>query len=508
MSESLPPVPALSNRSLDASSNSHLEVPGYDRTRIEPAVVHFGVGGFHRAHQEVYFDRLAELGFIHWGVIGVGMRRPEMGQVLDAQDNLFTVVERGVADSAAKVIGSMVEYLLLADDRRAVRARLADPRIRLVTLTITADGYVLPDDPEQAHESVFELIVDALEERRLARHAPFTVLSCDNLPDSAAATREAVMTLARRRAPELARWIEDRVSFPGSMVDRITPATTPEDRDEIEEDFQVGDRWPVITEPFMQWVIEDDFCNDRPPLDRVGVRFVDDVAPYKLIKSRLLNGVHSALGYVGYLAGHRSTYQAMKDPDVADFIQRLMREEIAPLLPADVPGMDLDTYCDTVLERLSNPSIADQLARLCRRGSTKVPDYLLPSLHAAHAEDRPRTRLAFAVAAWMRYLRGEDLDGAAIDVQDARAEELREAALRGGDDPKTLLAITDVFGDLSDDAASVTVIRESLAGAFADGQNLRSALASPAQPSDHANGTRPQETHEHSGPHPNHDAVA
>jgi mannitol-1-phosphate/altronate dehydrogenase len=479
MPDSPPPVPALNNRTVDASTGGQLETPGYDRSRIEPAVVHFGVGGFHRAHQEVYFDHLAELGFTGWGVIGVGMRRPEMGEVLDAQDNLFTVVQRDGDDSTAKVIGSMVEYLLLAEDRAEVERRLADPRIRLVTLTITADGYVLPDDPETDTDSVFAVLADALDRRRRAHLAPFTLLSCDNLPDSAAATREAITALAARRDPALVRWIEERVSFPGSMVDRITPATSPGDRDEVEEDFHVGDRWPVITEPFTQWVIEDDFCNDRPPLDRVGALFVDDVAPYKLIKSRLLNGAHCALGYVGCLAGHRTTDRAMADPAVAGFVERLMREEIAPLLPADVPGMDVPAYCDTVLERLRNPSIGDRLARLCRRGSTKMPDYLLPSLHAAHARGRPRARLALAVAAWMRYLRGTDLDGAAIDVQDARAAELREAALRGGDDPGPLLAMRDVFGDLADDADAVAVIREALAGAFGSGGSLRTALASP-----------------------------
>ncbi|MEU3557175.1 mannitol dehydrogenase family protein [Streptomyces fragilis] len=483
MSEPAPPVPVLNDRSLDAPHRHELRTPGYDRTELEPAVVHFGVGGFHRAHQAVYFDELAELGFTRWGVIGVGMSRPEMGQVLDAQDNLFTVVQRGTADdSAAKVIGCVVEYLLLTEHRRDVAERLADPRIRLVTLTITANGYVLPDDPEEADASVFGLVVDALDARRRARRAPFTVLSCDNLPDSAAATRDAVLALAGRRDPALARWIGERISFPGSMVDRITPATTPEDRDEVEDDFRVGDRWPVITEPFTQWVIEDDFCNDRPPLNRVGALFVDDVAPYKLIKSRLLNGVHCALGYVGRLAGHESTDEAMGDPAVADFVERLMREEIAPLLPPDVPGMNPAEYCGTVLERLSNPSIGDPLARLCRRGSTKVPDYLLPSLHDAHARDSARARLDFAVAAWMRYLRAVDLDGRPIDVQDVRAEELRDAALRGGDDPGPLLAFTDVFGDLAADDEDVTVIHRSLAGAFGSRRSLRSALASPPPP--------------------------
>ncbi|WP_093804117.1 mannitol dehydrogenase family protein [Streptomyces sp. Wb2n-11] len=500
-----PVTPALNNRSLDRTSG-HLELPGYDRARLRPAIVHFGVGGFHRAHQAVYFDQLAELGFFHWGVIGVGIHRPEMGEVLGAQDNLFTVIERGIDTYAAKVVGSMVEYLLLAEDPDAVRTRLTDPRIRLVTLTITADGYTVPDGPEQARNSIFGLIVDALQARRRANEAPFTVLSCDNLPDSAAVTREAVTTLARRREPELAQWIGDRVSFPGSMVDRITPATSPEDCDLVALDFRVGDRWPVITEPFSQWVIEDDFCNDRPPLDRVGVRFVDDVAPYKLIKSRLLNGTHCALGYVGYLAGHRSTDEAMGDPVVAEFVEGLMREEIAPLLPSDVAGMQLDEYCDTVLERLRNPGIGDELARLCRRGSTKMPDYLLPSLQAARAEGSPRTRLAFTVAAWMRYLRGVDLDGRPIDVQDARADELREAALRGGDDPGALLAIDDIFGDLARDSRTVADIQRSLTALSRTG--ITSAAASLPATAVRQADPRTQETHGQAGSDPNHDTAA
>jgi mannitol 2-dehydrogenase len=455
-------------------------LPSYDRSRLRPAVVHFGVGGFHRAHQAIYFDKLAELGFTDWAVIGVGMRRPELGEVLDAQDNLFAVVQRGAEDSEAKVVGSMVEYLLLAEDPDGVRERLAAPRIRLVTLTVTADGYRVPDDPAEARDSVFGVLVDALDTRRQAAHAPFTVLSCDNLPDSAAVSREAVLELARRRDPALAGWIDERVTFPGSMVDRITPATTPADRDQVEQDFGLHDRWPVITEPFTQWVIEDAFCNDRPPLDRVGVRYVPDVVPYKLIKSRLLNGTHCALGHVGYLAGCRSTDEAMTEPAVADFVERLMREEIAPLLPADVPGMELTAYCDTLLTRFANPAISDQLSRLCRRSSTKMPDYLLPSLHEARAQGRPRELLTFTVAAWLRYLRGVDLDGELIDVQDARADELREAAERGGDDPGPVLAVTDVFGDLADDADCAADIRRHLTALDRDG--LPAAV--PAQ-SDH-----------------------
>jgi mannitol-1-phosphate/altronate dehydrogenase len=385
------------------------------------------------------------------------------------------VVERGNGDSAARVVGSMVEYLLLADSRQDVLARLCDPGIRLVTLTVTADGYALPADTSPGAESLFAVLAEALDVRRGRRIAPFTVMSCDNLPDSSAMTRQAVLAYAGRHADRLAEWVDGHVTFPGSMVDRITPATTPEDRDAVEEEFGVEDRWPVITEPFAQWVIEDRFCNDRPPLDRVGARFVDDVAPYKLIKSRMLNGVHCALGYVGCLAGHTDTCQALADPVVAGYAEHLLREEIAPLLPAGVPGMELDAYRTTLLNRFRNPAIGDQLSRLCRRGSTKMPDYLLPSLHEARARNAPHRALDLAVAAWMRYLRGTDLAGAPIQVQDARADELREAAERGGADPGPLLDHTDVFGDLREDPRSVRQIRASLAAMDRDG--IRAAIA-------------------------------
>jgi mannitol 2-dehydrogenase len=458
-----PQRPALTNDTVPVSPN--LAFPTYDRSALTPAVVHFGVGGFHRAHQAAYLDELAESGVTDWGVIGVGIQRPELGEVLSAQDNLFIVVQRGTEDSTARVIGSMVEYLLLAEDPAAVRARLVDPRIRLVTMTITGDGYAVDDGPEQRRDSLFAVLVDALDARRRAGVAPFTVLSCDNLPDSGAAARRAVLGVARRFGSGLAEWIERHVTFPSSMVDRITPSTAPADRDEIADEFQVVDRWPVVTEPFRQWVIEDSFCNDRPPLDRVGVRFVADVAPYKLVKSRLLNGTHSALGYLGSLAGYRRTDEAMGDPVLAAFVEHLMCDEIAPLLPADVPDMELAEYPARLLDRFRNPAIGDDLSRLCGRGSTKMPGYLLPTLHEARRDGRPRQLLTLAVAAWLRYLRGTDLAGCPVEVKDARADELRALAAAGGGDPRPLLALADIFGDLAGDedfAAEVELLMKTL----------------------------------------------
>jgi mannitol-1-phosphate/altronate dehydrogenase len=441
------PPAELNSRLLDTGID-RVAVPHYERNRLVPSVVHLGVGSFHRAHQAVYFDELAARGDTRWGVVGVGVARPELREVLDAQDNLFVVVQRGSEGSSARVVGSLVEYLLLADDPAAVEARLADPRTRLVTMTVTGDGYQVDPATADGGGSVFGPLVAALDARRRAGRPPFTVLSCDNLPDAAEAARRATLTLARARSAELADWIETEVCFPASMVDRITPQTSADAADEVAEEFAVRDRWPVVTEAFAQWVIEDCFTAGRPPLDTVGALFVPDVRPYKLIKTRLLNGSHTALGFLGHLAGHRTTAEAMADRPIARFIEHLMADEVAPALPADVPGMELEPYQAVLLDRFASPAIADRLDRLCRRGSTKMADYLLPSLHDAAAAGRPRRLLTLVVATWCRYLTGSTLTGAPIEVEDPRLEELQPLAQQG---PSALLTAADLFGDLGRD---------------------------------------------------------
>ncbi|WP_306213636.1 mannitol dehydrogenase family protein [Actinoplanes sp. RD1] len=452
-----------------ASLPPGVDVPGYDRTALRPGVVHFGVGGFHRAHQAVYFDEIARRGLGDgWGVTGAGLHRPQMGEVMRAQDCLYLVVERGAHGTSARVVGVMTDYLFAPEQRDAVLASLSDPATKLVTLTITGNGYLVNpegefsvDDPLVAAEledpgrpdTVFGYLVEALDRRRRAGVAPFTVLSCDNIPGNGAAARTMVVSFAELRDPALARWIEASVTFPSSMVDRITPETSPEERDRIVHSFGVGDRWPVLTEPFRQWVIEDDFCNDRPPLDEVGAQFVTDVAPYELTKKRLLNAGHCALGYLGYLAGYRTTAEVMADPAYAAYISALA-DEVIPLLPR-ADGIDLGAYKESLLERLANPEIADQLSRLCRRGSTKVPSYLLPSITEARQAGRPAPMLTLAVAGWFRYLQGHDYAGRPIDVEGPRAEELVELALQEGADPRPLLTVRDVFGELADDESFV-----------------------------------------------------
>jgi mannitol 2-dehydrogenase len=462
----------LNNATLAALGN-RVSRPEYDRSALTPAVVHLGVGGFHRAHQAVYLDDLARQGDPAWGEVGVGLRSRAMHDALAPQDWMFTVIERDRGGDTARVVGSIIDYRYAPDDPEAVVAMLADARTRVVTLTITGGGYpvgedgcFLADDPDVRSDlaepgwpvTAFGYLVAAFARRRAAGRPGCTVLSCDNLPGNGAAARTATLGLARARDAALADWIEEHVSFPSSMVDRITPATDLAARRLVSERFGVADRWPVITEPFRQWVIEDDFANGRPPLDRVGAQFVADVTPYQLMKTRLLNAGHSALGYLGFLAGeYETTSQAMANPVIADYLAALMREEIAGLLP-DVPGVDLAAYQRTLLERFANPRISDQLSRLCGRGSTKMPAYLLPSLTEARRRGRPTALLTLAVAGWCRYLQGVDRKGARIDIRDARIQVLQPLAAGAAGDPRPLLEQRAIFGMLGDDPAFVRAL--------------------------------------------------
>jgi len=447
-----------------------VDVPRYDRQSLTPAVVHFGVGNFHRAHQAVYFDDLARQGICtHWGIVGVGMRRPQMREVLSRQDNLYTVVVRDGGLDQVRVVGALVDYLFAPENPAAVVRALADPRTRLVTLTITGSGYPsdvhatpagIRADPALAPDTVFGFIVAGLDRRRRAGQPPFTVLSCDNVQNNGEVTRRAVLGAARRRSAELARWIDANVSFPGSMVDRITPETTPERRDEVVAVHGVADSWPVVTEPFRQWIVEDDFCNGRPPLQQVGVQLVEDVGPYEVMKTRMLNGAHSGLGHLARLAGFETTAGAMADPVIRDFVEGYLAE-VSRLIPT-VPGIDLGDYSRTLVERFSNPKISDQLTRLCRRGSTKVPSYVLPSLRLAIDKDKPRAHLVLAVAAWLRYLRGHDHAGQAFDLEDAQGERLQPLAVQGQTDPRPLLTQREVFADLGDSPQLVRELEQAL----------------------------------------------
>lgn len=473
---------ALSSAALPALAAS-VSTPGYDRGEVTVGVVHIGVGGFHRAHQAVYLDRLMEAtGELGWGICGVGVLPGDeaMKEALGAQDQLYSVVEKhSDGTQSVRVVGSIVAYLFAPDDAEAVVERMAAAQTRIVSLTITEGGYdVDGEDADVAHATApptaFGLIVEALRRRRERDLAPFTVVSCDNVPGNGKLARDRVTAFARRRDPELAAWLEEAGRFPSSMVDRITPATTHEDRAELAERHGVQDRWPVVCEPYLQWVLEDDFAAGRPPLEAVGVQVVDDVEPYELMKLRLLNASHQALGYLAYLCGHRLVHEAAQDPLLREFVLGYMDEEATPTL-APVPGIDLEEYKRTLLERFANPEVRDTVARLCAYSSDRIPAFLLPVVRRQLEEGGEIRRCATVVAAWARYAEGVDEEGEPIEVVDARAEALTERARRGREDPEAFLADPELFGDLAEDERFVAAFREALAALHEHG--ARTALA-------------------------------
>jgi mannitol 2-dehydrogenase len=470
----------LSARTLAYWSN-RLPVPTYDRDLVTPGVVHFGVGGFHRAHQAMYHDRLLNCGATpDWGICGVGVMSADrrMKEVLDAQDGLYTLVlKHSDGTYEPRVIGSIVEYLFAPDDPEAVIEKMAAESTRIVSLTVTEGGYNISDvtgefdvaNPDVIHDlgrgavplTTFGLITEALWRRRKDGLAPFTVMSCDNLQGNGHLTKRVFTTFARLRDAELGDWVGHEVRFPNSMVDRITPVTTDADRAEVRERFGIEDRWPVVCEPYTQWVLEDAFTTGRPPYEEVGVQLVHQVEPYELMKLRLLNGSHQAMCYFAYLSGYRLVHEAAQDPLYREFLLGYMDFEATPTL-APVPGVDLDGYKHTLLERFSNPQVRDTIARLCAQSSDRIPKWLLPVVRQQLATGGEIRRSAAVVASWARYAEGADEQGRPIEVVDRLAGSLMQLARRQCDDPDAFIANRDVFGDLADDKRFVTAYRSAL----------------------------------------------
>jgi len=446
---------------------SRVATPAYDRSRLKVGIVHFGVGGFHRAHQAMYLDRLMNAGeAFDWAICGVGVMEAdrEMQAALEAQGYLYTLVEKhsdGVYE--ARVIGSIIEYLYAPDDPDAVIERLADAATRIVSLTVTEGGYSIDDlsgefnprTAEVAHDlqpgavpgTIFGLITEALSRRRDQGVAAFTIVSCDNLQGNGGLTRKAFTSFACLRDPELGEWVEETVRFPNSMVDRITPATTDADREQIRSRFGIEDRWPVVCEPFVQWVLEDSFSSGRPPYEQAGVQVVDDVEPYELMKLRLLNGSHQGLCYFARLCGYEFVHEAAQDPLFRTFLRDYMDKEATPTLPP-VPGVDLDHYKGTLIERFSNPEVRDTIARLCAESSDRIPKWLLPVVRVQLSHGGELARSAAIVASWARYAEGVDEHGGPIDVVDRQRERLMALAARQHEEPLAFITNRELFGDL------------------------------------------------------------
>ncbi|WP_315763469.1 mannitol dehydrogenase family protein [Sphingomonas sp. Y38-1Y] len=448
----------LSNAALGGLPAS-VERPGYDRATMRTGIVHFGLGAFHRAHQAPVYDSL-NAGDPRWGVVGVSLNSRGVADALNPQDGLYTLALLG-AERRVRVIGSIAR-VLTADEGAAIVAAVASPHTRIVSATVTEKGYCYAPDgtldfdhPAIAHdragdgapESLAGWLVAGLAARRAGGAGGLSVLSCDNLADNGAKLGAAVRALAATRDPDLARWIEGEVRFPNAMVDSITPATDDALRAEIAA-LGIEDAWPIQREPFWQWVIEDDFASgERPDFAAAGVTLTHDVRGYELAKLRLLNGAHSTLAYLGLARGATTVAEAMRDAPLAAFVERLMRQDLAASLTAPA-GLDVGAYVTTILDRFANPAIHHRLIQIAADGSQKLPYRILAPLREAMAAGRPIERLAVPVAAWLRFLvRGEG-------VSDPLAERLV------GRDARDVLAVREVFGELSDDARFIEAVMQ------------------------------------------------
>ncbi|WP_173512481.1 mannitol dehydrogenase family protein [Sinorhizobium psoraleae] len=475
----------LSRQTLDRLPAT-VKRPEYDHARLAVGIVHLGIGAFHRAHQAAFTDAVLAQDPA-WGICGVSLRSPETRDALAPQDGLYTLRVQDGEGEELQVIGSVVELLCAPENPEAVLDRMADPATRIVSLTITEKGYchnpatgrLDENHPDVVHDlrnparpkSAVGFIVEALARRAAAGVPPFTLLSCDNLPSNGHVLKNVVTRFAELRDPALGR-VVGQVASPSTMVDRIVPATTESDRSEISAAIGVDDAWPIVTEPFRQWVVEDDFPLGRPAWENAGVVFVDDVAVFEMMKLRLLNGSHSTLAYLGYLAGAETVAEAMALPGMEALVEGLMIEEVSPTLPA-LPGFDLAAYRRALLQRFRNPALRHRTWQIAMDGSQKLPQRLLGTIRERIATKSSYDRLALGVAAWMRYARGIDEKGNPIDVRDplaARIAGMTQPLHRAEEIVGAFLGIAEVFGDdLSSDQAFRDTLVRSLAALMSEG---------------------------------------
>lgn len=471
-------------------------LPAYDRTRLSAGIVHIGLGNFHRAHQAVYLDDLFALGADHdWAILGAGVRATDarMRDALAAQDHLSTVIELEPGQPSARRIGAMVGFVPVEPDNAALIAAMSTPAIRIVSLTVTEGGYYInpssgafdPENPEILADAAdparpataFGAILAALRARHAAGHPPFTVMSCDNLPGNGLATRNAVVGLAELSDPAFAGWIAANVAFPNGMVDRITPATGPHER-ALAESFGLTDPVPVTCEPFRQWVLEDHFPAGRPALERVGVTFTSHVHAYEAMKIRILNGGHAVIAYPAALMDIPLVHEAMANPLIRAFLEKIERTEILPHVPP-VPDTNLHDYLSLIIGRFANPEIADTTRRLCLDGSNRQPKFIVPSLRDNLAAGTIPQGLTLLSALWCRYCFGSTESGAPIAPNDPDWPELQARAKAARATPSAWLEMAQIYGDLAEDLGLQTAFATHLAAIWAGGTEsaLRSYLA-------------------------------
>lgn len=443
---------------------ANVQLPQYDRQQLRSRIVHFGFGAFHRAHQALLTNRVLNQHGGDWGICEISLfSGDQLMSQLRQQDHLFTVMEKSAAGNQPIIIGAVKECLnARLDSLAAIIEKFCEPQVAIVSLTITEKGYCIdpatghldltqprivhdlqsPDEPHSAPG----ILVEALHRRRERGLPAFTVLSCDNIPDNGHVVKNAVLDMAAKRDPQLASWIAEHVSFPGTMVDRIVPAATDASLAEITHELGVEDPCAISCEPFIQWVIEDNFVAGRPDWGSVGAQLVDDVLPWEEMKLRMLNGSHSFLAYLGYLAGYAHISDCMQDASYRRAARHLMMAEQAPTLR--ISGVDLGAYADSLIERFSNPALQHRTWQIAMDGSQKLPQRLLDGIRIHLKQGSRWPLLALGVAAWMRYVSGVDDMGNAIDIRDPLAEKIRAIVETSHDENRVaaLLTLQEIFG--------------------------------------------------------------
>ncbi len=446
-----------------------VEGPVYDRSGLTPGIVHIGLGNFHRAHQAWYLHRLMQLGQAHdWAIIGAGVRPRDAAQrkKLLAQDNLTTLIELGPSGTSAEVIGSMIGYVPVEEHNSALIKQMADPAVRIVTLTITEGGYYVDpatqdfdaDHPDIRYDAanpgaprtVFGAMSAALRLRRNGGAGPFTGQSCDNLQGNGAILRQAVVSLTRQTDPDLADWIDANCTFPNSMVDCIVPSTGPKELALVSE-FDIDDAVPVTHENFRQWVIEDDFCAGRPDWDRVGATFTGDVHAYEVMKVRILNGGHQIIANPGEILSIKSISGCMEHPLIGAFFRKVAMDEIVPHVQA-LPGMTPAAYVSLIERRFSNPGIPDTTRRVAFDGSSRHPGFILPVIRDALNAGSPIAGLVLAEALWARMCAGTREDGTVIEPNDPMWVDLVNAATQASETPEMWLGQRHFYAGLAENA--------------------------------------------------------
>ena len=453
---------------------NRVAIPKYDRSSVKAGIIHVGIGGFHRAHQAYYTNQLLHTkGNENWGICGVALLDfdKKIYHTLKEQNGLYTLVIKELDGSlTTTIIGAIVEYLFAPENPKAVIEKMADAAIKIITLTITEGGYNYNEATKQfdfknrliqhdlenpaSPKTIFGYLTQALKLRKARNLKGLSIQSCDNIQGNGHMIKKMLLSFVEKADPALVNWIKTNVSFPNSMVDRITPVTTPTEIEHLKENSGIEDAWPVVCEPFIQWVIEDDFIAGRPAWEKVGAQFVKDVLPYEKMKLSLLNAGHSVLGILGALKGYTTIDEAVNNQNIRTFLTSYMDKEVTPVL-GELEGINLKKYKQSLIQRFSNIYIKDQIDRICAETSTKIPIFILPTVKAQLKENGPIEYAAFVIAAWAIYSLGLAENGKSLNRQDAMADILHKKAMEAKDKPALFLDIETVFGELKASAVFV-----------------------------------------------------